>query len=83
MSAPGAARIDASPISLVAASARTALDTEHTPEIDVLDAVSRQGFDALSPAEKARALPRKTWTIFAAGMLAWALFAIPAWLIFG
>ena len=83
MSAPGAVRIDASPISVVAASARTALGTEHTSERDALDAVSREGFDAVAAAEKARALPGKMWTIVAAGLVAWALVAIPAWLIFG
>lgn len=83
MSAHASVRMDASPISVVAASARTAHGAEHRVEQDALDEVAREGFAPGHASEKARALPRKAWLIVAAGMIAWALVAIPAWLIFG
>lgn len=80
----GVVRMDASPISVVAASARTTLGDKPAETIETtLDTLSREGFDASHAAEKARALPRKTWMIVAAGIIAWAIVAIPAWILFG
>lgn len=83
MSAHASVRMDASPISVVAASARTAHRVQHSAEQDALDEVAREGFDPGRASEKARVLPRKAWLIVAAGLVAWALVAVPAWLIFG
>lgn len=83
MSAHASVRMDVSPISIVAASARTAHGAPHSAQQDALDEVARDGFDPARASEKARVLPRKAWLIVAAGLVAWALVAVPVWLIFG
>lgn len=88
MNATGADCTDASPVSMITANARTAhadsaeLWQDHKAHA-ALDIVSRQSFDGSSADERARALPRQTWTIVAVGLVAWVVVAIPAWIIFG
>lgn len=91
MNTSHAVRMDASPISVVAAQARvaageTASGTQDVQSFEIekaLNAVSRKGYDAGMADAKARALPRRMWLILAAGLVAWALVAIPAFLVFG
>ncbi len=83
MTGPGVVRIDASPISVVAARARAAQPPAPSPDDPPFDALSREGFERIDAAGQARALPRRTWLILVAGLVAWAVVAIPAWIVFG
>ncbi|RJF85770.1 hypothetical protein [Sphingomonas cavernae] len=83
MSAPGAVLKEDSSIAVVAASARAALGAEHSLEHDAPETLPREDFNAPTAAEKARGLPGKMRTILAAGLVAWVVVAIPAWLLFG
>lgn len=81
-------RVDASPLSLVAANAwlnNENVDTRARDEGRIraaLDEVKRTG--ARSPFKpRSYRLPVRVWTIVGIALLAWAVIAIPALLIFG
>lgn len=81
------AKVDASPISTLAAQARRdALDAKR-PWGDLGQVASERGVqakdDASTPEERAHMLTQRVWMIVAAGLGAWALIAIPAFLLLG
>ena len=90
MNTPHAVRLDASPISVVAAQARVAAGETQSTNGDqsfddekALSAVARKGYDGSTADAKPSALPRRMWIIVAAGLVAWAVVAIPAFILFG